>query len=407
MDMAELEEKVEELQRYKREEERERQREHAKRNREMQTARRQLQREIKKTSQEARARAVEVEAIERTVMKIHENEERSIERHTQLNLRFQERITDMESKTSDKQQFLQERMTELGFAQGRLAHLQFALKCLDDNIIVPVDLDQPALEDSANATDGAPPALQEKASLTGPSLTATLRKEAERLRDEARRLERENGMLHEELKAVKQVFDVGPNAKQALSSWAPGVDSDFEASRAEPAPEPATLSHAPSLRARATSSVALAADPSAKVIRSWSPGLNSRSLSSPAQVMRVATTPSLTPALTRLPSPVAAARTSEAYAALTSGPSSVRAPSLATDPLLFASLANSAATTSRLTTTTGTASSRTISLPTAPLPSPATVGTGSVVASYPMPGTLTQPIPVQSWTWPSGLPVAA
>lgn len=238
MNPAELEEKVLELERYKKEEAVERARQHAKRKKELLGARRQLQREIKKTHQEVRARAAEVEGIERAVLKVQETESKSIERQKSFNIRFQDRVTDLESRTSEKAHFLQERMTELGHARGRLAHLQFALRSLDDNLIVPIETFPAAAEGGETVASGPP--------LSGPELTASLRRQAEELRSEARRLERENGMLHEELKEVRRVFHVGVDDLQGSKSSGFGLTMsgvDTEASRAEPAPEPpATLS---------------------------------------------------------------------------------------------------------------------------------------------------------------------
>lgn len=375
MNPAELEEKVLELERYKRDEEQERLREQAKKKREFLGARRKLQAEIKKTTQEVRARAAEVEAIERSVLKVQEHEERSIERQTHQNLRFQARVTDLESRTAEKAQFLQERMTELGLARGRLAHLQFALRSLDDNLIIPVETS----DSQAVAGEGggiAAPAAPKPPRLRGAELTAALRIEAEELRAEARRLERENGMLHEELKEVRRVFDVGPDDLKAskdagLYTAASGIDT--EASRAEPAPEPpASLSRAsttePSMKHMAVTAATIACEP---------------------VHLRAGTGPSLTsspaPALARSWSPVSGTAW----------------------PGQGMQLLDSTASTSRLTT--AAPSSRISFGAVTPSVLPAQMpGAVNVAATYPMPGNASQSAGMFPWTWPAGgLPVVA
>lgn len=239
MSPTELEEKVVELERYKREEQQEKAREQARRKRELLGARRQLQREIKKTTQEVRARAAEVEAIERTVLKVADAESRFIDRQTQANQRYEARVGALESKTAQKSQFLQERMQELGLARGRLSHLEFLLKGLDEGTITHDAVQVAAFGGGGDAGSAPAPAqLQHASAPHGPALTAALRQEAEELRSQARRLERENGMLHEELKEVRRIFDMSHDDLQPARDATAMSGVDTEASRAEPAPEP-------------------------------------------------------------------------------------------------------------------------------------------------------------------------
>jgi len=352
MNPAELEEKVLELERYKREEEQERAREQARRKREVLAARKKLQIEIKKTHQEVRARTAEVEAIERSVLKVQEHESRSIERQTNLNLRFQARVTDLETRTAEKAKFLQDRMTELGVARGRLTHLQFALRSLDDNLIIPVEISnsQEAGEGGVSAAPPSPP-------LRGAELTAALRLEAEELRTEARRLERENGMLHEELEEVRRFFDVGLDDLQAskdvgLYSTVSGIKT--EASRAEPAPEPpATLSRATTAATTETSMKPVAVSHSVPTISLGTAVTGVPMTGSPAREaghLRIGAGPSLTSA------PRAALPRSWSPVPGTAWPSQGR------------QLLDSAASTARLTQTTATSSR--ISFGASPFPSP-------------------------------------
>jgi hypothetical protein len=385
MNPAELEEKVLELERYKREEEQERAREQARKKRDMQQTRKQLQREIKKTHQEVRARTAEVEAIERTVIKVQEQEERSIERQTTLNLRFQKRATEVEARMEDKASFLQERQTELGMARGHLAHLQFALRSLDDNLIIPI----------GDEVEIPPTPLR------GAELTAALRKEAEELRAEARRLERENGMLHEELKEVRRVFGPGPfdlvlddsqDGTSFITKTGTVALMDTEASRAEPAPEPpASLSRAtttatatsavePWAKSVAPSRLRSGTGPSLSVTRSWSPVPSTSLKAAPLGL------PQSAASTARLTSAGAGSRLSFGSLSATSLPSTVAPVGVA----MVVGNTPATAVAAPMPTTVGSIGSR--------------VAVGSAAVGT---GSWSPASAVRSWTWSGGsLPVA-
>lgn len=214
--LVELEEKVLELERYKRQEEQDRARDLAQRKRELLTARRQLQTEIKRTNAEVRQKTAEVEALEHVVINTQEQEERAIERQMRSNLGFQNKCAQLEARSSERTQLLQDRMVELGLARGRLAHLQMALRTLDEDLSLPAEF-----EETIQALEGSNADASQRRQAKGPELTAALQKEAASLHEEEDRLARENDMLQEELKEVQRIFELGEKAYKVPQALEP------------------------------------------------------------------------------------------------------------------------------------------------------------------------------------------
>lgn len=365
--LIELEEKVLELERYKRQEEQDRAKDLANRKRELLSARQQLQREIKKTHADVRLKTAEVEALENTVRSAVEQEERAIERQMRSNIGFQRNCQELEVRCTEKTELLQDRQAELGLARGRLAHLQLALRTLDEDLNLPTEF-AASLEDileNVNA-DGAP-----QRPLKGPELTAALRREAAQLHDEEKRLECENDMLQEELKEVRRIFELGEQAFKVA-----------------PAPEPGTISRATT---RATSGIASPATSKSRSAISPPGGLSSSS--STAKLYST--------------SPLLGTGVSEYWCnqgstqpIVGSLVASVSAP--AQDPLLSPVPTSSSAPSSRISYTAPTRLSKTpgdaLRASVASYPSPLPVA--PALSPYPMSGVVAkQPAPVQPLAW--------
>jgi len=208
--LIELEEKVLELERYKRKEEQDRTRDLAQRKRELLSARRQVQTEIKRANAKVRQTTAEVEALEKAVWNTQEKEERAIERQMRLNVGFQKACAGLDARSTEMTTLLQDKMVALGKSRGRLAQLQSALRTLETDLFLPVEFEA-LLQD--------PEAVEANAAQRQPSkgleLTAALRREAEELRDKEKRLKCENDMLQEELKEVRRIFELGEKVHAA------------------------------------------------------------------------------------------------------------------------------------------------------------------------------------------------
>lgn len=195
----EMQEKVKELERYKKSEAKQKAREQAQRKKDLANARRHLQREVKKTQREVRQTTAEVETMERALLKLTDGQDQSVERqHRYLqNYEVQARARDNRSQEQTVQ--LQDKMSEVGHARGRLAYLQFALRSLDDNLMVPSD--EASFEHHELARVQRPS--------RGPALTEHLRWEVEELMVKSDKLERENAQLQQELSQLRRTYDQG------------------------------------------------------------------------------------------------------------------------------------------------------------------------------------------------------
>lgn len=219
-----LQERVLELERYKIDDEREQCRESGRRTNELRTARRLMQREIRKGRHDAEMGLAEVGNLDRACLKLAECEERSLERKQQLDQRFDARLTDLETRQAEMIQLLREKVLEAGAAQGRLAHLRFALRSLDEEgLIVPlgeVPLGRGMADDGGHA-------LQPAGGGSG-SRTDALRREVDALRAETDRLEAERAELGEGIDSARRILEldspeVAAAANCGLSLPAPSV----------------------------------------------------------------------------------------------------------------------------------------------------------------------------------------
>jgi len=228
----ELQERMLELERYKIDDEREKCREQGRRTIELRTARRLLQREIRKGQSDARTGLAEVGNLDRACLKLAEYEERSLERKQRLDQRFDARLTDLETRQADLIQLLRDKMMEAGAAQGRLAHLRFALRSLDEEgLIVPlgeVPLGRGMADDGGHAFQPAGGGSGSRAD--------ALRQEVGALRAETDRLEAERAELREGIDSARRVLaldapEVAPAAAAScgLSLPAPPVSGAIAA----------------------------------------------------------------------------------------------------------------------------------------------------------------------------------
>jgi len=192
MDPKELEDKVKELEKYKREEEKAKMKEEAQRFKELKHAKKSLQAEIGKTKRVAKKKEGEVAEVTKVCDKLQDQTSMSHDKQIRMDEKFKEHIETVTTKQSEHKTDMTQKMDDIGYVKGRLAHLNFALKSLESNMIVPFESTAPP--PGAKTSPGGKVELGE---------TETLQQEVEDLRDEATHLEEENRQLREELEAAR------------------------------------------------------------------------------------------------------------------------------------------------------------------------------------------------------------
>eukprot|EP00747_Dinoflagellata_sp_TGD_P167834 gnl/TRDRNA2_/TRDRNA2_193025_c0_seq1.p1 gnl/TRDRNA2_/TRDRNA2_193025_c0~~gnl/TRDRNA2_/TRDRNA2_193025_c0_seq1.p1 ORF type:complete len:377 (-),score=76.58 gnl/TRDRNA2_/TRDRNA2_193025_c0_seq1:75-1121(-) len=197
MSIEELLEKVQELRRYKIEEERDKMREHAQRQKNMRTARGKLQREIQATALKASRSDREASNLNAVVAKLGEQQEISAARKQKLDEAFEQHVTSIESRQCEKAELLQGKMQETGRARGRLSHLQFAMRSLEQNMLIQFDDVSNRLRQKQGDNSTAESAM---------ATTAMMQSEVNELQVQNTTLSSQNATLREELQEVRRQF---------------------------------------------------------------------------------------------------------------------------------------------------------------------------------------------------------
>lgn len=188
-------ERVGELEKYKKEEEKERRKEEMQKKKDLVASKKKLVREIQTTSKDMRKHEKEANKLQTQVRKIETQMNDSMEKRAKTEEKFDDVIQSKSSKQRELERLLTEKMEETGLAEGRLAHLEFAQKMLEQGVIVstdPADGVNGSYEQKAIKSAGEPPQAV---------LSKEDAEEVELLRDEVQRLQEENSALCSKLEA--------------------------------------------------------------------------------------------------------------------------------------------------------------------------------------------------------------
>lgn len=226
MDPAQLLEKVQELEKYKREEEREKKKEELQKRKMIITAKRRLKKEVEHTKHDVKKQDMETARCNRAVNHVMKVEEGITSKKAKAVEKFDEGLTKAQAKHNTGSAALQKKMEAAGTARGKLLHLEFAARMLETGFIVPTGPD--AIEDGK----------KKKALTNGDSqFQDALMDELAVLRDETDALQQEHEQLLIELQESRQQLTEARRSTDAVISSPPPPPPALESTATKTAHE--------------------------------------------------------------------------------------------------------------------------------------------------------------------------
>lgn len=101
-----------------------------------------LVKEMQKTSRDIKKKVHDKDSTKTVLHKLGEQEARQLEKEGRASSSFEERLAKIEVKHSERSATLADKMSSRGMHKGCAAHLQFALKALEQNLILPIPVNR-------------------------------------------------------------------------------------------------------------------------------------------------------------------------------------------------------------------------------------------------------------------------
>mmetsp|Transcript_9986 Transcript_9986/g.21763 ORF Transcript_9986/g.21763 Transcript_9986/m.21763 type:complete len:617 (-) Transcript_9986:28-1878(-) len=136
---VELKKRIRELEGVVKNEHKEKQKDDKKRQKELAEAKRKITKELQQATRVVRKNEQEVNKVSTTIHRLEDQAEQAKSRKDRTTGQMEDKISTFRSKRNSTEETLQEKMANLGEARGRLAHIQFAQKMLEQGVIVPTD----------------------------------------------------------------------------------------------------------------------------------------------------------------------------------------------------------------------------------------------------------------------------
>lgn len=187
-DPKELMDKVHELEKYRKEEVKERKAHDQARRKEMMAHKKKLTRELQACAKEVRKRESEVGKLQRTLNKNEQQQEQSLGKKMREVEKVDDALSKLKRKHDETEQQLHLSTSAAGEAKGRMAHIEFAQRMLDQGVVL--DTGHVSIEKTLESL------TEVKNDLAG---------QVDHLRTQNFRLSRENDIIRQEIEENRRI----------------------------------------------------------------------------------------------------------------------------------------------------------------------------------------------------------